>query len=213
MPVIFLSEEQIKKLPQDLGSYDTIAEKKEEIIKNDPTKIVPKSVFNQKLEEIKLLQQQIKDTSSMVTSDKMKEELAIKEAEYKNELKKMQDEHKLEMEKKDKQTLLKDHLVNEKCTYPDLLLQQINLDEVIIKDGKILNMDSVVLPLKDSYKNLFEKQLGGQTPIKGSNPQPDIKKPSSKEELIKIYEEAEKAGNYTGMVQAQRAIHNLEVKT
>lgn len=207
MPVIYVSDEQLKKIE---GDYDTIADKKEDVVLNDPTKIVPKSVFNQRLEEIKLLQKQVKDTSDMVTSKDMKEQLAIKEAEYKNELKSMETQHKKDIEIKDKQTLIKDHLVNEKCSYPDLLLQQINLDEVIIKDGKILNMDNVILPLKDSYKNLFEKQISGNTPPKGNNPTLDIKPNSSKDELIKRYEEAEKSGDYQTMVRTDRAIKSLE---
>lgn len=212
MPVIFISDEEMKKLNLTADKYEKLADKKEEMIKNDPKEIIPKSVFNQKLEEIKLLKKQIEETGNMVTSDKMKEELAIKEAEYKNELKAIEKQYKDDLAKKTKESLIKDHLVSEKCNYPELLLQQINLDDVIEKDNKILNMDSIILPLKDAYKNLFEKPVAGKTPVQGQNPTPQTTTPSSKEELIKAYEEAEKAGNYSLMAQAQRAINNLNTK-
>jgi len=214
MPVIFVSDENLKKLTSE--EYETISEKKEDVVLNDPTKIIPKSVFNQKLDELKMekekatkLQEQLNATGEMVTDKKLKEELAIKEAEYKNQMKQLEKQYQDDLARKNKEELIKDHLIQEKCAYPKLLLQQINLDEAIEKDGKILNMDSIILPLKDSYKNLFEKQVSGTPPVKGANPSTGIKEPVDRAKLIEQYNEAEKSGDYQTMVRTDRAIKAL----
>ena len=184
-------------------------------IADDPTKIIPKHVFNEKLEKIKLLESQIgeykeqlKNTGNMITDKEVKQKLLEQEAQFKSTIKEMETKFQAEQEKNNKMHLVQNALMTSGCKHPDLILKTVNLDDVIIKDDKILNEDSVILPLKDTYKVLFETKQTGTPPPKGTNPPPP--QPKGKEELINKYNEAEKAGDNITMLRIQREIKSLE---
>lgn len=184
-------------------------------VPNDPTKIIPKHVFNEKLEKIKLLEtqigeykEQLTNTGNMITDKEVKQKLLEQEAAFKKTIKEMEMSFQAEQEKNNKMHLVQNALINSGCKHPDLILKTVNLEDVIIKDDKILNEDSVILPLKDTYKVLFDTKLTGKPLIKGDNPPPPP--PTGKAELIEKYNEAEKVGNHTMMLKLQREIKSLE---
>lgn len=186
-----------------------------EYVANDPLKIIPKHVFNEKNEENKLLKTQIeeykkqlKTQGELITDTEMKTKLAEQEALFKNQIKEMQADFDAEKEKTKKEQLIKDVLISEGCQYPDLIIKQLNYEDVIIKDDKILNSDKVILPIKEQYKNVFDKKVTGQTPPAGNTPPPPSN--PTKEELVKKHDELQKTGNFTDMMKVRRQIQELE---
>lgn len=202
-----LSSETLSILKEALGESEYVA--------NDPTKIIPKNVFNEKLEKIKLLetqitqyQEQLKNTGDMVTSSEMKTKLETQKVEFENLIKEQKQEYEQRIENDNKKHLIESTLANQGCLHPDLVMGKINLDDVIVKDDKILNGDKIILPLKDNYKALFTNKVTGNTPPSGggTNPPPQ---PSSKEDLIKKYNEAEKNQDFLTMQKVQREIKQI----
>lgn len=217
---ILLGEENYNKIPEETLNMIKKSLGESEYIQNDPTKIIPKHIFNEKIRELKLkeetiktLQSQLKSTGEMVTEKDMLEKLAIQEAENKQLITDMEKKHKKEVEQLNKEQLLTNYLSSQKCLGPDLLLKQVDYDKLVVNDGKLLNADSIVLPLKEAHPYLFEKQKkAGNTPIQGENPSLNIKPDLSKENLIKQYDEAFKNGDYVGMTKTQRLIESLDNK-
>ena len=133
--------------------------------------------------KVTTLEKQNKDTADLLKDN---EDLKCK---YEN----LQKTSKTALDAKDKEIsdivtkgLLKDELTEMGSVYPDLLIKNINLDDVIVKDGKILNKETVLNPLKDTYKDLFKttKLEGNPNPAGGgnpNNPDPNFKNPFSKE--------------------------------
>ena len=188
-----------------------------EYIANDPTKIIPKHVFNEKLSENKLLKTEIEQYKTqlgsigdMVTSSEMKTKLETQKLEFENSLKTQKMEYEKELERTNKINLVKNGLIADGAdvNFVEMLANTINLDEVIVKDEKILNKDNIFLPLKDTYKKVFETKVTGQTPpANNGNPPPS---PTTKQELINRYNEAEKQGDFIALQRIQREINSLE---
>jgi len=185
-----------------------------EYIQNDPTKIMPKHVFNQKNDEVKILkeqvleyQKQLKGISAMVTDDEMKAQLAKQELQFKNDMKAQETTYNKRIEETTKKYLITNLLSNEKAKHIDLLLNAINLDDVIVADNTIVNHEKILNPLKESYKELFEpSRVTGQTPPAGNTVPPADQKAN----LIKSYEEAGKNGNVLKQIQLMRQIKSIE---
>jgi hypothetical protein len=195
-----LGEEAINLLKSALGDTEYIA--------NDPTKVIPKHVFNEKNEELKLLKNQLKEQGELITDTEMKTKLAEQELEYNKTIETMKLEFEKERELVEKQQLIQKALTNEGCQYPDLIMKQLNLEDVIVKDGVILNADKVILPIKDQYKTVFEKKITGKTPITGNNPPPP--RETGKEELVKRYDELQKNGKFEEALKVSRQIKQLQ---
>lgn len=204
-----LGEELFNKLPQEvIQKFGTI-----EYVPNDPTKIIPKHVFNEKNEEVKLLKAQIeqyktqlKDVGGMITDTELKTKLAEQELTFKNSIKEMEINYKKEIETEQKKYLLTNFLTSNKAAHPDLLLKVINFDEVVVKDGKLLNGDAVLNPLKESYKRLFEQDLKPGV-LPGGTPPAST---STKEDLIKKYNSYEHNGDFVNMMRVKEEIKKLE---
>lgn len=158
-----------------------------------------KQKLDEKTEESKLLSEKVttlekqnKDTTNLLKDNE----------DLKKQYETLQSTSETSLKAKDKEIngiitkgLLKDELTNMGSVYPDLLIKNINLDEVIVKDNKILNKETVLNPLKDTYKDLFkEKVPAGQDPQNNnnSNNNQGAKNPFSKEnwnltEQAKLY--------------------------
>ena len=154
----------LKILKEVLGETEYIA--------NDPTKIIPKHVFNEKNDEVKLLknkiseyEKQIKGIAGMVTDEEMKVKLAEQENKFKLEMKNQESIYNKEIDSNKKLYLLTSMLSNEKAKHIDLLLKAINLDDVIMADNTIVNHEKILSPLKETYKELFEpSRVTGNVP-------------------------------------------------
>ncbi|OGS41365.1 MAG: hypothetical protein A3K77_06320 [Euryarchaeota archaeon RBG_13_31_8] len=208
-----LGEENYNKLtPEILDLLKTKLGDKE-YIENDPTRIIPKHVFNEKNEEAKLLKAQIeqyksqlKETGNLITDVEVKTKLAEQELRFKSQITEMEKNYKKEIERENKKFLLTNHLNNNGAKHTELLMNVINLDEVIIQDGKLLNGDSVILPLKELYKPLFETSLK-PTVLPQGNPKPVQ---TDKQTLINKYNEAERNFNFPEMERIKTEIKSLE---
>lgn len=209
-----LGEDLYNKLPKEIIEKfgDT------EWVENDPKKIIPKHVFNEKLSKIQLLETeveqyktQLKDVGDMVTSKDMQTKLELQKKEFDAKLELQRQEAEKTIEKNNMINTLKNDLIADGCdvNFVDMLVGTVNEDDVIFKDGKILNKDKIVLPLKDTFKKVFETKLTGQTPpANNTNGTPPRK--STKEELIEQYNKAEASGQYTQLASIQRQIKALD---
>lgn len=200
-----LDENTLNALKAGLGNM--------EYIPNDPTKVIPKHVFNEKNEENKLLKAQIeqyktqlKDVGGMITDTELKTKLAEQELTFKNSIKELENNYRKDVENEQKKYLLTNFLVNNKAQHSDLLLKIIDFDQVVVKDGKLLNGESIINPLKETYKKLFEPDLKPGVLPGGNTSQPM----SSKEELIKKYNAYEQNGDFVNMMKVKEEIKSLK---
>lgn len=183
-----LGEELFKQVLEKLGD--------KKLLLNDGT-YLPKAKFDEKNEEVKLLKEKV---STLEKQGKDTAKLLKDNEELKTQFEALQSTSKATLEEKEKEIqgiitkgLLKDNLIEMGAVYPDLLIKNINLDDVIVQDNKILNND-ILKNLKDNYKDLFkEKKAGGQNPNQSKNQGNDtFKNPFAKEtwnmtEQVKLY--------------------------
>jgi len=211
-----LGEEKYKKL-EESGMLTVLKESigDVEYVANDPTKIIPKHVFNEKNEKVKLLEQQISDykkqlenVGGLITDNDMKTKLAEQENKFRLEIKNQEMIFNKQIEQKNKEFLLTNLLINEGAKHIDLLIKAINLDDVVVADNTIVNHEKVVTPLKTTYNELFKPSMvTGQTPPKGTVSTPA----NNREELVKKYDTALAAGN-PSFLQIQRQIEALDAQ-
>jgi len=158
-----------------------------------------KQKLDEKTEESKLLSEKV---STLEKQNKDTEKLLKDNEELKGKYETLQSTSKANLEAKDKEIkgiitkgLLKDSLAEMGAVYPELLIKNINLDDVIVQDNKILNND-LLKSLKDTYKDLFKdtKVTGNNTNQNNNqgNNEPGFKNPFAKEswnmtEQVKLY--------------------------
>lgn len=188
-----LEEETIAKIMAEHGK--TVNSVKEKLqAKEEETKNLS--------EKLGIFEKQNKDTEKLLKDN----------ADLKTQFESLQNTSKQQLEAKDKEInniitkgLLKDELSGMGAVYPDLLIKNINLDELIIKDNKILNKETVLNPLKDTYKDLFKQQkIEGQNPTGGNNP--PIPDTNNIKQLQDQYNEAVKNGNTAMVVKLKNDI-------
>lgn len=213
-----LGEESYNKLVAN-GTIDTLKVKLGEIeyIANDPKTVIPKHVFNEKLAKIKLLETeneqyktQLNNYGDMVTSTDMKAKLETQKIEFENMVNEQKKQYELDAENTNKGFLIKNALLSSGAdpNFVDMLSQSIKMEDVIVQDGKILNQDKILLPIKDTFKKVFEVRVTGTTPPgNGGTPPPT---PTTKQELITKYNEAEKTKDIKSMMNIQRQIKQIE---
>lgn len=184
-----LGEELFKQVVEKLGD--------KKVLLNDGN-YLPKSKFDEKNEEVKLLKEKV---STLEKQGKDTVKLLKDNEELKGKYETLQSSSKTQLETKDKEIkevitkgLLKDSLAEMGAVYPELLIKNINLDDVIVQDNKILNND-ILKSLKDNYKDLFkDTRVTGNNTNQNQNQNNDtgIKNPFAKEswnmtEQVKLY--------------------------
>jgi hypothetical protein len=155
----------------------------------DSKKHMPKEQYNKKNEEAKDYKKRLEDMEELNKKHQKDYENMVTSKEHKEEIQKLIEKHNKEkddqqslfnadIEKKEKEyqykfnlnlakDMLKSNGVSDKNS--KLLLSQINLDELVIKDDEILNQDKILLPLKTDYKDMFgNNDIVGQSPTKGN---------------------------------------------
>lgn len=161
----------MKDLQEILGEelYKQVIEKAGEDVKINITSykdgdktinsFMPMTRFNESRDEIKILKEkvvsyekQISDTSKLLKDSE----------EFKTQYSELQEKYKSDLATKDKEisNILKKSLVKENLTkagakHVDLLMREINLDSLNVKDGSLEGIDEVVKGLKGSYNDLF----------------------------------------------------------
>ena len=134
---------------------------------------VPRMRLNEALDKVKATEEkakqyetQIKETKTLLEeSEKFKEESETFKQKYTD----LENKHKSDIEGKDKEianvlkrSLVKEKLISEGAKHPDLLLREINLDEVNIKDNKLFGFDDTFKSINETYKDLFTKTENSQ---------------------------------------------------
>lgn len=188
-----------------------------EYIQNDPTKIIPKAVFNQKNDEAKNLKatideykKQLEGISTMVTDKEMKTKLAEQEAKFTEDMKTQETLYTKELETSKKKYLLTNLLSREQAKHIDLLMNAIDLDSVVMADDTIVNHEKILNPLKENYKELFgPSRVTGQAPPAGNQPPPE----DNRKSLVEQYNKAGESGNMVRQLQLMREIKGLDDQT
>jgi thymidylate synthase len=158
-----LGEELYKQVNEKLGD--------KKIIVNDGS-YLPKSKFDEKNEEVKLLKEKV---SSLEKTSKETETIIKDNAEMKQKFEALQTESKTQLEAKDKQisnivkkTALAKSLTEKGAKYPDLLLKEFDIDGLELDGESVKNFDNLFNPLKERYKDMFpETRIEGNDPAKG----------------------------------------------
>lgn len=143
-------------------------EKAEEIIefskKNIPLEFIPKTKYNEKIEELEAINTKLGETNKQI--EELKNSTSNVD-EYKQKLEKLTqeyDEYKGEADKRvanlQKSSLLKDKLIKEGADKDnlDLLIRDFNLDEMQLKDDKIIGLDDLISPIKEKRARLFVQE-------------------------------------------------------
>lgn len=209
-----LGEERYKKL-EESGMLTVLKESIGEVeyVANDPTKIIPKHVFNEKNDKVKMLedqikgyQDQLKNVGGLITDNDVKVKLEEQENKFRLEMKNQEIIFNKQIDQKNKEFLLTNLLINEGAKHVDLLLKAINLDDVVVADNTIVNHEKLITPMKTTYGELFKPSMvTGQTPPKGATSTPV----NNREELVKKYDAALASG-HPSFLQIQRQIEALD---
>jgi hypothetical protein len=200
LKTIGITEEQIDKIMTEHGkTLNSVKKKLEE--KEQETTLLS--------EKVSTFEKQNKDTEKLLKDNE----------DLKKQYETLQNNSKLELETRDKKIseiittgLLKDELTEMGAAYPDLLIKNINYENVIVKDGQIINKETVLNPLKDTYKDLFKTKTveGNPNPVNNNLPN-QISQPSTrKQQLIEQYNQAEKNRDIISMQNINLQIKNLK---
>lgn len=156
----------------------------------DSKKHMPKEEFNKKNNDLKDYKKQLEDTKAlyeaeknkykdMITADEHKAKLENMEKTFKSEMASKESTFKQQIETREKEfekatnlSLAEKMLIDNGVSKEDadLLINKVSLDQLVVKDGKILNEDSIILPIKEKYKKYFgNSNIVGTTPVGGSN--------------------------------------------
>ena len=165
-----LGEELYKQVAEKLGD--------KKIIVNDGS-YLPKTKFDEKNEEVKLLKEKVTSYEKQV---KDTETLLKDSADLKSKYETLQTESKTQLEAKDKQishitkkTALSKALQDKGARYPDLLIKELDLDTVELDGENIKNFDNLYTPLADKYKDMFTvTEVQGNDPQRGQQSNYDI---------------------------------------
>ena len=153
---------------------------------------IPKDKFNQINEEKKLLSEKVTEYQKQIegTTNILKDH-----EELKNKFEGLQSESKKLIELKDKEItnitkkgLIMEALRNEGALYENLLIKNIDLDNAIIQDGKLLNAENIITPLKTEFKDMFTKKI-----ISGNEPNTGGTTPKPKPQLAQLQEQLTQA--------------------
>ena len=173
---------------------------------------IPKSKFDEKSQEIKLLKEQL---ASNEAKNADVEKLLKSNTELDTKYKELNTKYLADLDAKNKEisnitkkSLISKALKDNGAIYEDLLLSQINLDSVEIDGDSLKNFD--VKHLQEKYESMFEqRQTTGAQTTSQSGSLGDMQAPG-KAALIQQYNEAEKKMDFVGMMNISTQIKNLK---
>lgn len=184
--------------------------KDKNFIEDDKNKYIEKHVFNQQREELKNYKTQVENykaelekTATLITEEDHKQTLLQTQQEFNQKL----EEHKLKYEKELENSNKTNFLINlfssNGSTNPQFMVKNVDLEEVTIKDGKISNGNEILDNMKKNVPGLFNN-LETSIPNAGGQSQ------TTKESLIKKYDECLNTGNISGAMGLMSQIKELE---
>ena len=130
-----------------------------------PKEFVPKDVYNGKVEELTSVNQKLDDTNKQI--EDLKNSAGDVEA-YKTKLQTLNQEYDDYKKNADsrlaniqKTSLLKDKLLSEGADKDniDLLMKDFNIDEMQLKEDKIVGLEEYINPVKEKRARLFVKDM------------------------------------------------------
>ena len=143
-------------------------EKVKEIIefskKSIPLEFIPKTKYNEKIEELTDVNGKLEETNAQI--EELKNSTGDVD-EYKTKLDTLTQEYETYKGESDtritnikKSSLLKDRLIRENADPEniDLLLKDFNIEEMQLKDDNIVGLDEYVKPIKEKRARLFVKE-------------------------------------------------------
>lgn len=182
------------------------------IIINDGS-YIPIEKFNNKIEEVKLLKGKISDYESKNTDV---EKLLKDNTDLKNSYQELSNKYNSDIQLKEKeiQTITKKSVLSKKlkeegAVYEDLILQSLNMDSIEIDGENLKNFD--IKNIKEKYPQMFSTvETSGNVKPGTTPPGNNNLGGGTKQQLINKYNEAEKAGNFTEMLNIGEQIKKLE---
>jgi hypothetical protein len=158
-------------------------------IPHDKDKWIEKHVFNNQRAEIKGYKDKIKEYETelanrkdLITSEEHKAELLKKENSFKERIADIEKSSNKEIETLKKNNAFMNVLVSSGCIDPEMGLKAIDMEEILIKDGKVLNNQDLIDGLKRGKPYLFKVNNDTGVPPRGNG---DNK--NTKEQLIEQY--------------------------
>lgn len=151
-----LGEELFNQIQPKLGEHSVIvADKDEKYIKDDGN-LIPKSRFNELVEQKNTYKESVDDYKQQL--DSLKGQLkdngeVTKQINGLQEKLSQKDNEVIEISKR---YALKDVLKESGAKYPDLLMTKFSLSELNLKDGMIENIEDKIKNVKTSYPDLFK---------------------------------------------------------
>lgn len=166
-----LGEELFKQIEPKLGEHSVIVTGKDEKYIKDDGNYIPKTRFNELVEQKNTYKDSVEDYKKQL--DSLKGQLKDNEAVTKqiDELQSKLTERNNEVDLIAKRYALKDALRDSGAKYPDLLMAKFNLSELNLKDGVIDGIEDKIKNVKESYPDLFgTKQVAGADNGKAGEP-------------------------------------------
>ena len=199
----FKSEENKIKLESFL--------KDKKFILDDKNKYIEKHVFNTQREELKNYKAQIESykaelekTSQLITEEEHKKTLLQTQQEFNQKLEENKLRYEKELENSNKTNFLINLFSSNGSTNPQFMVKNVDLEEVTIKDGKILNGNEILENMKKNVPGLFNNMQPSIPSAGGAGQQ------TTKESLVKKYDECLATGNITGAMGIMTQIKGLE---
>ena len=142
--------------------------------------------YNDKIVELSNANQQITDLTNEVNKFKQGDDLV----QLKKDLQALQDKYNSDVVKVQKESLLREELMNKGAKYPDLILSKFDLEKVTLKDNKIDGFTDQLKDISSQYADLFEaKQAGDKDPTYYKPKAPTQAAPEAAQSFVDIIKE------------------------
>lgn len=122
---------------------------------------IPRTRFNEINDELKITKGKLTDFEKQLEDAKKilgeNEELKTKYADLETNFKEELSKKDIEVSNISKRSLVKEKLITSGARHVDLLMKEIKLDEIALKDGKLDNFDKQFESIKENYGDMFVK--------------------------------------------------------
>ena len=143
----FLGDELYAQVSEKLQGNDKV-----KLINLASGEYVSKQKYADKETELSNANQQIINLTNEVNKFKNGDDFV----KLKNDLQALQDKYNSDVVRVQKESLLREELLNKGAKYPDLILSKFDLEKVTMKDNKIDGYNEQLKTISEQYADLFE---------------------------------------------------------
>lgn len=143
----FLGDELYTQVSEKLKGNDKV-----KLINLASGEYVSKQKYLDKETELNSANQQITNLTNEVTKFKNGDDLV----KLKQDLQALQDKYNSDVVRVQKESLLREELMNKGAKYPDLILSKFDLEKVTMKDNKIDGYNDQLKTISEQYADLFD---------------------------------------------------------